>query len=245
MSTIKIEDIKNEAAQRNWIVVSNKYHNLNELMEFQCNNGHTILLPYKKIRGKFICPICKEFDGVTEIDIVDTPPIKIGKRILALDQSTRVTGYAIFDDEKLISYNFITLKDRNIPVRFIQLRNWLEKMIDLWRPDCVLLEDIQLQEEEKEGGKGSNTFKILAENLGVLEAMLTERAQPYEVIHTSTWRHSEQITGKNRSERKSQGQERVKKCYQIDVTDDVSDAILIGRHYILKDKNPEIKILQW
>lgn len=242
MAKIKLEDIKREAAQHGWLVISDIYHNLNENMIFECDKGHQINLPYKKVRDKFICPICKEFDGTTKIEYNNQIPEKGNqKRILALDQSSKTTGYAIFDDEILIYYNIVKFTDKVATIRFIKLRNWLEQMIELWRPDCVLLEDIQLQGDEKDGEKDSNTFKILAENLGVLEVLLTECGVSYEVIHTSTWRNTEQITGRNRTERKTQGQERVRKCYHIDVTDDVSDAILIGRHYLLRDKKIEIQ----
>lgn len=244
MAKYKIEDLRIEAINHGWELISTEYKNLDADLEYRCDKQHTVYISYKKIRKDYVCPLCKEFDGATEIEKVNAPIPKTKiERVLSLDQSTKVTGYAIFDGTKLICYDVVTMKDRLAPLRFIRLRDWLSDMIDQWQPDCVLLEDIQLQEEERTSMvKNSNTFKILAENLGVLEAMLTERGQKYEVIHTSTWRHSEQITGRNRDERKKQGQARISKCYNIEVTDDVSDAILIGRHYIL---NKETDVITW
>ena len=70
---------------------------------------------------------------------------------------------------------------------------------------------------------------------------------PYELAHVSTWRNSQQVTGRSRSDKKRSSQLKVKKCYDIDVTDDESDAILIGRYAVekRKEKIEEDNVICW
>ena len=52
-------------------------------MEFECPNGHQVILPYKKLRDKFCCPQC----NTNPLKDLKLAPIekKRKKRILALD----------------------------------------------------------------------------------------------------------------------------------------------------------------
>ena len=60
MSKIKIEDIKAAAKQHGWTLLSTEYKNLDTELTFECSEGHRIFAPYKKVRNKWECPICKE-----------------------------------------------------------------------------------------------------------------------------------------------------------------------------------------
>jgi len=245
LAIFKIEELQKEALEHEWELISTEYHNLNSELEYLCSKKHTLYLPYKKIRNKYECPICKEFSNSTEIDIINIPKIKSENitRLLALDQSTKITGYAIFDNDILIKYGIVEIKGKEASSRIIKVRKWIKLMIDTWKPDLVVLEDIQLQNEEQEGTKNVLTYKILAELLGVLEVFFTEYNIKYVLANISKWRNSENITGKRREDKKRCAQERIKKCYNIDTTDDEADAILIGRYIIESQK--EEKIIHW
>ena len=52
MAKLKIEDIRKAAIEQNWKVISYEYKNLNTEMTFECNEGHRVYAPYKKIRDK-------------------------------------------------------------------------------------------------------------------------------------------------------------------------------------------------
>lgn len=245
MAKFKIEDLCAEAKEVGWILISDVYQNLDTDLEYKCNNGHTISIPYKKIRKGFVCPICKEFNGSTEMEIAIKPSVKSKNthRTLALDQSTKLTGYAIFDDNVLIKYGCLSIKGKEAVERVIKTREAVSKLIETWKPDRVVVEDIQLQTEEGEGTKGVLTYRILAGLLGVLEAFFFENKIQYSTANISTWRNCQQIKGKNRKERKANAQLRVKKCYDVDVTDDEADAILIGRYAI--ENSAEVSVLHW
>lgn len=249
MSKYKIEDLQQEALDNHFILVSMEYKNLELELHYQCPKGHNIFIPYKKMRKKYLCPICDKFNGSTEMSISAEVIIKPNStyRILSFDQSSKISGYAIFDNHTLIKYGAQTITGKDAPTRFIKVRDWFVCMIEAWKPDLVILEDIQMQTDEADGTKGITTFKILAELLGVLETYLVEMELDYQLANIATWRSVEQIDGKTREEKKSNAKIRVKQCYDIDVTDDIADAILIGRYAIHKHDNTidENNIVRW
>ena len=94
-----------------------------------------------------------------------------------------------------------------------------------WAADFVMFEDIQYQQQA-----GVVTFKILAEVLGVAIAAAEEAKLEYDVVFNKTWQADFNIAGSNRVAQKKNVIDRVKEYFGIDVTDDVGDAILIGRY---------------
>jgi Holliday junction resolvasome RuvABC endonuclease subunit len=249
LAKYKIEDLRVEAEALGWQLLSEEYKNLDTELEYKCDKGHTIYSTYKKIRKGYICPICKEFNGSTELNFSEKPisKPKDAYRILAIDQSTKISGYSIFDNDVLIRYGAIEIKGSSAPIRFAKVREWIRYMIETWKPNLVIIEDIQLQDEEETGSKSVITFKILAQLIGVLKTYFCENGIEYDIANVSTWRNCEQIKGRTRTDKKKSAQLRVKKCYNIDVTDDVADAILIGRYAIekRKEQQEENNVIHW
>ena len=58
LAKIRVEDIRKAAIEHNWELVSTEYTNLDTTLEFICEEGHQVFLPYKKVRDKWECPIC-------------------------------------------------------------------------------------------------------------------------------------------------------------------------------------------
>lgn len=154
-------------------------------------------------------------------------------RLLALDQSSRITGYAIFIDNELEAYGKIDLKDDDIGIRLNSLRDQIALLIMNYGIDEVAFEDIYM-----DGQKINNvsTFKILAEVFGVCYELFTDLDIPNTAVLAGTWKSTLGIKGKTRPEQKQQAQEWVKANYNIDVMQDIADAICIGAH-VLKTKN--------
>ena len=50
-------------------------------------------------------------------------------RLLALDQASRTSGYAIFEDDKLIDFGTFTYDDTDIGVRLHKIRNKVDSLI--------------------------------------------------------------------------------------------------------------------
>ena len=146
MAKLKLEDIQNELSADGWKLISTEYVNLDTEMIFECPEGHRVFVPWKKIRTKRECPTCKQKQEIKQDGEV-LPKPKGVKRTLALDQASKVTGYAIFDDTKLVKYGtFSTSSDDDIE-RFAMIRAWLLSMITSWKPDYIGIEGIQFQEE--------------------------------------------------------------------------------------------------
>lgn len=61
------------------------------------------------------------------------------------------------------------------------------------------------------------------------------------IAHTATWRNYNGVKGKTRSDRKKSAQLIVKNLYDIQVSEDVADAILIGRYGTSLGAKREIK----
>ena len=231
MAKIKLEDIQNELAADGWKVVSTEYVNLDTEMTFECPEGHRVFVPWKKIRTKRECPTCKQTMVVEQDDKV-LPKSKGVKRTLALDQASKVTGYAIFDDTKLIKYGTFTTSSDDDIERFTMIRAWLLSMIVSWKPDYIGLEGIQFQEEGSGQKMGVTVFQTLARLQGILMITCHDNKVPFEICPTNTWRHSCGVKGKTRTDKKRSMQLLVQQWYGVKVSEDEADAIGIGHHLV-------------
>lgn len=154
--------------------------------------------------------------------------------ILALDQASRTSGYAVFCDDQLIDSGKFTFEDADIARRLMKIRNKVEELINEFCIEKIILEDIQCQ-----GNVVNNleTFKILAEVIGVLTELAAEKNLPYELVYSTVWKSTLQIKGRTRPEQKKNAQQYVLNTYGKKVTQDESDAICIGAHYTKKNKS--------
>ena len=231
MAKIKLEDIQNELSADGWKLISTEYVNLDTEMIFECPEGHRVFVPWKKIRTKRECPSCKMKIDIKQ-DSEVFPKSKGVKRILALDQASKVTGYAIFDNTKLIKYGTFSTSSDNDIERFAMIRAWLLSMITAWRPDYIGIEGIQFQEEGSGQKTGITVFQTLARLQGILMITCYDSKVPFEICPTNTWRHSCGVKGKARTDKKRSMQLLVQQWYNIKVTEDEADAIGIGHHLV-------------
>lgn len=153
--------------------------------------------------------------------------------ILALDQASRTSGWAVFQQDQLIASGTFTYDDDDFSLRLVKIRNKVISLLEQYSIDKILLEDIQLQ------GQTNNvtTYKALAEVLGVLEELACERKIPHEIVHSQTWKSTLNIKGRDRATQKRNAQAFVTETYKKKVTQDESDAICIGTHYIKSKKS--------
>lgn len=153
----------------------------------------------------------------------------MARKLLALDQSSHLTGYAIFDGEKLLTYGHINQNEQDIGQRLKGLREKVIDLIEQYEINEVAFEDIQLQ-----GNVRNNivTFKTLAEVFGIIQELCAELNFKYTIVHSQTWKSSLHIGGKTRAEQKKQSQLYVQTMYDIKPTPDEADAICIGAHII-------------
>lgn len=153
--------------------------------------------------------------------------------ILALDQASRTSGFAVFQENELIASGTFTFDDDDFSLRLVKIRNKVISLIEQYDINKILLEDIQLQ------GQTNNveTYRKLAEVRGVLSELACEMNIPHEIIHSQTWKSSLDIKGRDRTTQKRNAQAFVTAAYGKKVSQDESDAICIGSHYIKSNKS--------
>jgi len=103
-------------------------------------------------------------------------------RRVAFDQSTKVTGYSVFDEEKLVEYGvFDFSKEKESKGRLTHMLHSVYDLICKQNPDIIIFEDVQLQGNPK-------ALIALAQLQGCIIAISIMKHVPYCVLHPSTWR---------------------------------------------------------
>lgn len=149
-------------------------------------------------------------------------------RLLALDQASRVTGVAIFDDDKLVKYGTFEIKsNQELGKRLTQFLENLDKLYAAYHFDAVAYEDIQLQMGNVE------TYKKLA----YIQAMILFWCEKHEknlyCLSPSHWRKILKdkygmLWGRKRAEQKQTAINFIQEHYKKEVDSDTADAICIG-----------------
>ena len=149
-------------------------------------------------------------------------------RLLALDQASRVTGVAIFDDDKLVKYGTFEIKsNQELGKRLTQFLENLDKLYAAYHFDAVAYEDIQLQMGNVE------TYKKLA----YIQAMILFWCEKHEknlyCLSPSHWRKILKDKygmswGRKRVEQKQTAIDFIQEHYKKEVDSDTADAICIG-----------------
>lgn len=159
-------------------------------------------------------------------------------KILALDQSSKVTGWSLFQDQSLISFGVVKAEDENYGSRYLFLVKEIEKLLIENKVEKLVLEDIQMQVDkethQKVYGEGNivsvTTFKTLAQVQGVLMLLAAKHEMPVEFVSSSAWKSSCGIAGMNRTEQKRSAQMYIEKKYNVKAIQDICDAICLGEH---------------
>ena len=154
-------------------------------------------------------------------------------RLLALDQASHTTGYAVFIDNKPIVISHFNAKGKDIGERLVSIRQNILNLINEHDIDTVAFEDIQLQNNVVQNVK---TFKMLAEVYGVVEETLKEIEMDYYIIPPVVWKSTIGIAGKGREKEKPLAQKYIVDTYGITCTEDEADAACLGTHVIKKEK---------
>lgn len=144
---------------------------------------------------------------------------------LSIDQSTKCSGWAIFDNDKLIKYDKIQIKDNYEYIYNLQIMlKSIEEIIIKEKPDKIIFENIQNQVS-----KNIDTFKKLSGLYYGVMLLCEKYCINYETYYSSEWRKVHHFPGKlKRKELKEKSKALIKELYNIEANSDISDAILIG-----------------
>ena len=151
--------------------------------------------------------------------------------LLALDQASKTTGFAIYIDGKLSIWDKFTYDNDDFGKRLVLIRNKVISLIKEYNVTEVAIEDIQLQNSI---GNNVVTYRALAEVRGVLEELFTEMQIPYQIVFSGSWKSALGIKGAKSAEQKRAAQEYVLNTHGIKAIQDTCDAICIGDYILTK-----------
>ena len=154
-------------------------------------------------------------------------------RILALDQSSRISGWAIFEDDELKASGTIVINPNyNLGERLHKIRTEVKDLIQSQNIEKVYLEDIYADGQHV---NNISTFKTLAEVFGVLFELCVDLNIPVEAVLAVKWKSVVGIKGRTRSDQKKNAKTHVYDKFKIKATEDQSDAICIGEYASLQE----------
>lgn len=180
---------------------------------------------------------------------------------IAIDASTKSTGIAIFKDTELVEYKNITDNNKSVLKRIKYMTDSIE---DIYRRytnasftnglvtaitegeyepvkcQIVMEQVIPDNLNDAKWTRNQATFKALFYLQAAIVLMFDHYDLEVELVGASTWRKWCGIKqgGANRETLKFRDMEFVKKNYNIDVNDDVADAICIGHGKIFHEPEP-------
>lgn len=214
----------------------NDYKTLDTELQLTCSKGHNINTTLRVARdSRFKCPICDGKNSLGSLLISENIPAKNGKRIVAIDNATAHAGVSVFDNGQLVYYKLVEFTG-DTAQRLVANNKFIKDVvIDKWKPDLIVLEDIQYQQHIQ-------TFKTLAMLLGSTIVAIGAAGIKYETVFSSAWRSHFMISGK-RIEEKNKAIQKVFTMYGISVNDDVAEAILLGKYAVdILDAKKPIKL---
>ena len=149
---------------------------------------------------------------------------------MAIDASSKSTGIAIFKDKELAYYECVAATDSDAFARIKKMVARIKVLYETWNVDSVIMEDV-IPEDVRHN---QNVFKILHYLQALTVLMLHGYNQKVEFYVSSEWRKKCGIkTGRGitRDMVKAADIKFVKDNYNLDVNDDIADAICIGYAY--------------
>lgn len=156
---------------------------------------------------------------------------------MSIDASTKSSGVAIFKQNKLIHYECIQINDNKLFTRIWKMVERIRQLYQQYEPTDVVMEDILPQDVKH----NQQVFKALI-YLQAAIVLELDRLDGVDIklVTASHWRAKCGIkTGRGikRQTLKNSSVKLIKQIYQIDVNDDIGDAICIGIAYISEHRS--------
>ena len=155
--------------------------------------------------------------------------------ILALDMSTKSTGLAFYKHNKLEKYLCIKATSNDLFNRISVMQNEIQSFITQ-NPD---IDYLVMEQVRQEGFINIKTYKALMYLQGCIQMMIHNKFKHIQTdfLYPSSWRkicNIKQGRGIKRQLQKQLDIQWVKDNFNIQVNDDIADAIGIGYAYVNK-----------
>lgn len=151
-------------------------------------------------------------------------------KVLAIDGSTKSTGWSVFENNKLLDYGLITASNKNVLDRIPVIVNGLMAVLLKYQPDEVVMEEVIPEDVNH----NQTTYKSLMYLQAMIAIAFHQRGKALNFYTASEWRKKCGIhTGRGikRDEVKAADIKFVADTYNLQVNDDIADAICIGYAY--------------
>lgn len=159
-------------------------------------------------------------------------------RLIAMDQSTKKSGYAIFDDGQYVASGVLDLsksKD-DTDTRSFEMAKMIWNIIDIYKPNEMVIENVQQQTSPK-------TLIILARLAGMILGYAKAQNIETTILLPTEWRRVLGYTQGPKVKReklKQQSIDYIKERFGIERSEDECEALAIGCAYLkLQDDNNE------
>lgn len=148
-------------------------------------------------------------------------------KMISMDTSSFCTGYAIWENAVLMESGVVDLhKDKE---HWYRMKVFLIGLLEKTRPDIIVIEHTTLQRKHGNVAALINLSQII----GVIEGYAIANKADFMQLYPSEWRSRIGSYPKTREECKPWSLEKVKDLFHMEcLSDDESDAILIGQAYI-------------
>ena len=146
-------------------------------------------------------------------------------KVMAWDQSTKISAWSIFIDGKyetsgIIDHHKIKQVDERVQKMGLSICEQIEKIM----PDMLIIEEVAQQ-------SNPNTLKLLARIQGIIIGFAAAHKIPVHILEPSKWRSKlnfHQGAGVKREELKAQAIEFIRNTYGLDLIEDICEAICIN-----------------
>lgn len=158
-------------------------------------------------------------------------------KYLGIDASSTSTGWALFDDDKLLTYGVIKPDGDDWRERIANQGPILSKIINRYKPDRIIMEDVPLK------SVNPKVLVILGAVQGFIYGLVAQYHTEIHFVSPSTWRSPLELydgtrEGTKRKELKRKSVELANELFGLSLKyispnskfneDDISDAILVA-----------------
>lgn len=157
--------------------------------------------------------------------------------LLSLDASTKSTGWAVFDGQKLVDYGCITSASQDVLKRIYVMKDGIDRVIAQYPIERIVMEEVRPDTISN----NIHTQKMLTYLQAAVEFLIFEKHKNVniEYIYPSSWRAKCGIKtgrGVKRETLKQADMNFVQEEYGLKVNDDIADAIGIGYSCVHESK---------
>ena len=167
---------------------------------------------------------------------------------IAIDASTKSTGIAVFQDKKLENYYNLKSANKSVLKRIKYMTDEIENIFKPFKDTKVQVVMEQVIPDNLNDAKWTRnqaTFKALFYLQAAIVLMFDHYDIEVELVGASTWRKWCGIKqgGANRDTLKFRDVQFIKENYNLEVNDDIADAICLGHGKI--NQIPEPQPFNW